>query len=264
MPDAKQQIALMLAGEQPQQGWSLADIGRYFSPSNQEWAPWPVRAVRGGLAALAAPGDAYAGRLPMMDDSGHTSLEAIGRVVDLAGLMTLGATGAPRGALGSGAVLPPKVTNSVMDTADRLRQSLTDLGVNVGQINHSTNRLGQHSSYFDMPGTTVRVSDHYANTAMRPGETHLFAKRVTDSTASDLVAAMKKHQEQAIQKRAAEEAERAAFEAPFIERFRSAATPEEQLNAILDAYPNMAGSHKNRKLERRELRKRWAVDNPPG
>jgi len=102
MPDAKQQIASMLAGEQPQQGWSLADIGRYFSPSNQEWAPWPVRAVRGGLAALAAPGDAYAGRLPMMDDSGHTSLEAIGRGADLAGLMTLGAGAIPAE---SGAVL---------------------------------------------------------------------------------------------------------------------------------------------------------------
>lgn len=261
MPDLKREIAGLLMqqrdpGALNESGpWSLSGLANYLSPSNRGWAPWPVRAVREGLAALAAPGDAYSGALPMTGSDGHTSLEAIGRSVELAGLMTLGATGAPRGALGSGAVLPPKATNAVWDTADRLRQSLSDLGVEVGQVSNSTNRLGQHSSYFDMPGTTVRVSDHYANTANRPGETHLFANRITDNTASDLVALMKKAQEQAAQKRAAAEAEHAAFEAPFIERFRSAATPEEQLNAILDAYPNMAGAHNKRR--RKEVRDRW-------
>lgn len=113
MSDTTRQFTGLLSGNDApgllnERPWrSLSDLATYLSPSNTGWAPWPVRAVRSGLAALAAPGDAYAGRLPMMDDSGHTSAEAVGRSADLAGLMTLGATGAPRGALGSGAVLPP-------------------------------------------------------------------------------------------------------------------------------------------------------------
>lgn len=110
--DARRQISGLLTqqnshgilNERP--SWSLSDLATYLSPSNQEWAPWPVRAVRSGLAALAAPGDVYSGALPMMDSSGHTSLDAIGRGADLAGLMMLGATGAPRGAMGSGFVRP--------------------------------------------------------------------------------------------------------------------------------------------------------------
>ena len=80
----------------------LSDLCKYISPSNQDWAPWPVRAVRSTLATLGIPGDVYAGRLPMMDSSGHTSLDALGRAADLAGLMTLGAGAVPAE---SGAVL---------------------------------------------------------------------------------------------------------------------------------------------------------------
>lgn len=116
MPDAKQQIAGLLLGlnqaaPQPtgllsdlgspvpesQGQWPglLSDLGSYLSPSNQSWAPWPVRAVRTSLSALAAPHDAYTGELPMTDASGHTSLDAIGRAADLAGLLTLGAGAVP-------------------------------------------------------------------------------------------------------------------------------------------------------------------------
>lgn len=61
-----------------------------------------------GLAkrAFTAPGDATSGRLPMTDASGHTSLAAIGRANDLAGLMTLGAGATPAEA-GISAPLPP-------------------------------------------------------------------------------------------------------------------------------------------------------------
>jgi hypothetical protein len=81
-----------------------------------------------GLAkrAFTAPGDAYSGALPMMDASGRTSFESIGRATDLAGLMMLGATGAPRGALGSGAVLP-KRASLPMDEASRLSRA-KDMG----------------------------------------------------------------------------------------------------------------------------------------
>ncbi len=104
MADPKREIVLALLGQhgvpaptpaETQSIGSLADLGNYFSPSNQSWAPWPVMAARSTLAALAAPGDAYAGRLPMMDASGHTSLDAIGRATALAGLMTLGAGAVP-------------------------------------------------------------------------------------------------------------------------------------------------------------------------
>lgn len=45
-----------------------------------------------GLAkrAFSSPGDVYAGRLPVMDNAGHTNLETIGRMADLAGLVTMG------------------------------------------------------------------------------------------------------------------------------------------------------------------------------
>ena len=74
---------------------SLYGLLGYISPTNQEWAPWPVRAARSGLAGLMAPGDAYQGNLPMTGQDGRTSLEAIGRASDLGGLLTLGAGAAP-------------------------------------------------------------------------------------------------------------------------------------------------------------------------
>jgi hypothetical protein len=84
---------------------SLASLGDYLSPYNTEWAPWPVRMVRGGLSALMLPGDVYSGRQQMRDADGQLSLDAIGRSADLAGLV-MGGTfgGAPYGAIGSGPV----------------------------------------------------------------------------------------------------------------------------------------------------------------
>lgn len=40
---------------------SLASIGGYLSPNNTEWAPWPVKAIRSGLAALRLPGEVASG-----------------------------------------------------------------------------------------------------------------------------------------------------------------------------------------------------------
>lgn len=91
MADAKNEPALSLAG-----------LANYLSPSNESWAPWPVKAARTTLGALAVPRDVYSGALPMVDSSGHTSLAAIGRAGDLAGLLTLGAGVVPAE---SGAVL---------------------------------------------------------------------------------------------------------------------------------------------------------------
>lgn len=104
MADPKREIVLALLGQQgtpeptaaeTQSIGSLADLGDYFSPTNTTRAPWPVMAARSTLAALSAPGDAYSGALSMMDSNGRTSLGAIGRATDLAGLMTLGAGAVP-------------------------------------------------------------------------------------------------------------------------------------------------------------------------
>jgi len=155
MADPKREIVLALLGQQgtpapspveTSSAMSLADLGNYFSPSNQSWAPWPVRAIRSSLAALAAPGDAYAGRLPMMDASGHTSLDAIGRATDLAGLMTLGAGAAPAHegmTLGSGFVRrtrgnsPDNGIGHMMFVDEAKKESINSYGKNLWHFESS-------------------------------------------------------------------------------------------------------------------------------
>lgn len=82
----------------------LSQLANYLSPSNQEWAPWPVRMARSAVGAVMLPGDVYQGKVSMYGADGRTNPEVINRSSDLAGLMMMGATGAPAGALGSGAV----------------------------------------------------------------------------------------------------------------------------------------------------------------
>lgn len=195
MPDAKQQIAGLLQGlnqEAPQptgllsdlgspvpesQGqWPglLSDLGNYLSPSNQSWAPWPVRAVRTSLSALAAPHDAYTGELPMTDASGHTSLDAIGRAADLAGLLTLSATGAPRGVLGSGAVLP-KIGSLPMDEASRLARA-KEMGFYTGMpLYHGTGET--FSQFKAVPTSADGWITPGVSTALNPEIANEFAAR---------------------------------------------------------------------------------------
>lgn len=56
---------------------------------------WPARLAKSAYGALTLPGDVYAGKVPMTDDSGHTSPELIDRSADLAGLVTGGSYAAP-------------------------------------------------------------------------------------------------------------------------------------------------------------------------
>lgn len=67
---------------------------------------WPARAVQGLWDGLMLPGDVYQGNVSMYGADGHTNPQVINRAADLAGTMMMGATAAPRGALGSGLVRP--------------------------------------------------------------------------------------------------------------------------------------------------------------
>jgi hypothetical protein len=67
---------------------------------------WPARAAQGLWDGLMLPGDVAQGNVSMWGDDGHTSPQVINRSADLAGTMMMGATAAPRGALGSGFVRP--------------------------------------------------------------------------------------------------------------------------------------------------------------
>jgi hypothetical protein len=53
---------------------------------------WPAELAKSAYGAVTLPGDVYAGRVNPMSD------EAVGRAAELAGLMTLGASGVPAGA----------------------------------------------------------------------------------------------------------------------------------------------------------------------
>lgn len=62
----------------------------------------PAGMVKSLYGALTLPGDVFAGRVD------PRSQEAIERAADLAGLLALGGTGAPQGALASGMARPPR------------------------------------------------------------------------------------------------------------------------------------------------------------
>ncbi len=56
---------------------------------------WPARMAKSALQALALPGDVYQGNVPMTGEDGRTSLEAIGKSADLAGLVMGGSYASP-------------------------------------------------------------------------------------------------------------------------------------------------------------------------
>ena len=61
-----------------------------------------------------------------------------------------------------------RIDHPVFNAAATFRQAWTDLGCAVGEIDHSTNRYGEHSAYFDVAGHgKFRVSDHSVNQDFR-------------------------------------------------------------------------------------------------
>lgn len=110
--------------------------------------------------ALMAPGRALQGGYDLMVDPATGVNYYDGMTEDaanLAGLVSLGAAPIPRpaGSLSMGA--------SVQPNAIALRDALRQRGMSAGDINHSVNRHGEYSSYFDTPLGQIRVSDHSRN-----------------------------------------------------------------------------------------------------
>ena len=61
-----------------------------------------------------------------------------------------------------------RIDNPVFNAAATFRQAWIDLGCGVGEIDHSTNRYGEHSAYFNVAGHgRFRVSDHSVNQDFR-------------------------------------------------------------------------------------------------
>ncbi len=67
---------------------------------------WPAKLAKGAWNAATLPGDVYQGKVSMLGEDGQTNPQVIDRSADLASAMMMGATAAPRGALGSGFVRP--------------------------------------------------------------------------------------------------------------------------------------------------------------
>lgn len=63
---------------------------------------WPARLGKSIAGAVTLPGDAYQGNVPVVGEDGRTNPAVIDRSAELAALTMLGATGAPRGAIGNG------------------------------------------------------------------------------------------------------------------------------------------------------------------
>lgn len=96
-------------------GYEAQDAGLLTggAPQESKWDQflrglkrYPAHVAQQLLETVKAPGDAYSGKLQVMDPTtGHVSDEALGAASGLAGLvMTGGVGGAPKGAVGSGPI----------------------------------------------------------------------------------------------------------------------------------------------------------------
>lgn len=70
----------------PDYGQMAADLMKYMSPDNKEWAPWPVKLARSVIGAVALPGDVYSGKVPVTGEDGRSNPEVINRAAELAAL----------------------------------------------------------------------------------------------------------------------------------------------------------------------------------
>jgi hypothetical protein len=159
---------------------SLAALGRYFSPNNTDWAPWPVRLARGTLAALALPGQVASGALTIKpskpgvwtdEDEALSQLNydaMIGRATDLAGLAVLGGFGrSPHGSVGSsGARLSglPMDRSSRMARADQMgfRRNI-DLYHGTGNTFDKFKAVPTNSGNLASPGVSSALDPAIAN-----------------------------------------------------------------------------------------------------
>jgi hypothetical protein len=113
----------------------IGEVARQGRAVRENIGPW-ARTLPGRVGGFiertaGLPGDVYAGRVDPRSD------EAIERSLDLAGMMALSATAAPRGALGSGAVRRAARPGLPMDEASRMARA-REMGFGDTEYYHGT------------------------------------------------------------------------------------------------------------------------------
>lgn len=142
------------------------------------------------------------------------------------------------------------MSTNIREAAEGIRQHFADLGEPVGAIDHSTNRWGGQSSYFDIGGNLrVRVSDHGCNTDFRVQEVHVPVD-ATRETVAAILAEIEAKTEAHRQKIAARNVERDAYEAPFRVEW---ATAKDRGAVVARCYPHLG------RADRQDVARRWAA-----
>lgn len=148
--------------------------------------------------------------------------------------------------------------NVVHAAGEAFRQHFTDLGEKVGPIEHSVNRHGESSSYFDLiGGPRIRVSDHEANQNFRGNERSFHHEAASRETAEKYLAQLNANTAEYEEKRRGEAEALAAAKA----RRDEATERERQADIRFSVYARLAG-HKPEALrgsEKKAVRAQWAI-----
>ncbi len=136
--------------------------------------------------------------------------------------------------------------------AEKLRAELKRRGLDVGDVQQSTNRNGGHSAYLKSQFGELRFSDHETNMAFRPGQIDVY----TDD-AEEFLAQAAQNKEQALVKRSELKKGQELFEREARERFLATSDEGERLRIITSLFP-WSG---NDKAARKEIRNRWLGKN---
>lgn len=143
------------------------------------------------------------------------------------------------------------MTTDTHTTAEEFCSILVELGWVVGQISHSTNRYGERSSYFELGGCRIRVSDHDSNTAQKFGEITILIDDATRERAVALVDEIADIKADAEARRAEEIAARDEMEAPHKAAYLATDKQHVRGDIIAKLYPCMG------RMDRQNVARRW-------
>jgi hypothetical protein len=144
----------------------------------------------------------------------------------------------------------------VRTAAVNFRQHLVLAGLAAGDIQHSVNRNGDKSSYFEVWGTNIhrqriRVSDHLSFTADRERDVTVLVDEASAEKAIALIAEMEDGRDRSEAKRKASEEARDAREAPHKAAYLATDKQHVRGDIIAKLYPNVS------RADRQEIAKRW-------
>lgn len=143
------------------------------------------------------------------------------------------------------------MTNDIFESADRIAEVLKARGVTVHGVSKSTNRDGGYSAYIDCGSRRYRVSDHSCNTDFRAASEIEVPPSADNAYFDRLDADIEAARAAAVEAKREADAKLAAFEAPFIARFKEA--KDHRIAIVTEAYPHSA----HNKTWRREILARW-------